>query len=143
MWPRMSEQESATHARHEDDALKREFRSELQRRWAARGEDWREPDMPDEDEPEADRALAGSADALLAGVADRDAIELRSDLARHLDRTAFPGTRAHLLTILEAHSAGQPLRDLVASLPAGTRIASLADLLAALGLPVEGTAPSN
>jgi hypothetical protein len=35
----MSEQESATHARHEDDALKREFRSELQRRRAARGED--------------------------------------------------------------------------------------------------------
>jgi hypothetical protein len=134
----MSEQESATHARHEDDALKREFRGELQRRWAARGEDWREPDMPDEDEPEADRALAGSADARLAGVADRDAIELRSDLARHLDRTAFPGTRAHLLRILEAHGAEQRLRDLVAALPAGTKVASLADLLAALGLPAEG-----
>jgi len=138
MWPRMSEQESATHARHEDDALKREFRSELQRRWAARGEDWREPDMPDEDEPEADRALAGSADALLAGVEDRDAIELRSELARHLDRTAFPGTRAHLLTILQAHSAEQRLRDLVASLPDGSRFARFGDLVAALGLPVEG-----
>jgi hypothetical protein len=134
----MSEQESATHARHEDDALKREFRSELQRRWAARGEDWREPDMPDEDEPEADRALAGSADARLAGVEDRDTIELRSDLARHLDRTAFPGTRAHLLTILEAHGAEQRLHDLVASLPAGTKVASLADLLTALGLPAGG-----
>jgi hypothetical protein len=132
----MSEQESATHGRQEDDALKREFRGELERRRAVRGEDWREPDMPDEDEPEADRALAGSPEAALAGQ-PREAIELRSDLARHLDRTAFPGTRAHLLKILAAHQAEQRLRDLVASLPAGTKYASLAEVLTALGLPVE------
>jgi hypothetical protein len=132
----MSEQESATHGRQEDDALKREFRSELQRRRATRGEDWREPDMPDDDEPEAERALAGSPDAALAGQ-PREAIEVRSDLARHLDRTAFPGTRAHLLKILAAHQADQRLRDMVGSLPAGARFASLAELLTALGLPVE------
>jgi len=133
----MSEQESATHGRHEDDALKREFRSELQRRWAARGEDWREPDMPDEDEPEADRALAGSPETL-ARTANWDAIELRSDLARHLDRTAFPGTRDHLVKILAAHSAEQRLRDLVSSLPDGMTFARFAELLTALGVPVEG-----
>ncbi len=137
MGPRMSEQESATHGRHEDDALKREFRSELQRRWAVRGEDWREPDMPDEDEADADRALAGSPDAGLAGVENRDAIELRSDLARHLDRTAFPGTRAHLLRILVAHHAEQRLQDLVATLPGRGSYASLGEVLTALGLPVE------
>src|SRR5712691_13073749 len=31
---------------------------------------------------------------------DWEAIELRSDLARHLDRTAFPATRAYLLETL-------------------------------------------
>jgi hypothetical protein len=132
----MSEQESATHGRPEDDALKREFRSELERRRSTRGEDWREPDMPDEDEPDADRALTGSAGARL-GAEDWDAVELRSDLARHLDRTAFPGTRAHLLKILEAHHAEQRLQDLVATLPGRPRYASLAELLTALGLPVE------
>lgn len=131
----MSEQESGTHGPHEDDLLKKEFRSELEAR--TRGEDWREPDMPDEDEPEADRALAGSPEALLAGVEDWDAIELRSDLARHLDRTAFPGTRDHLLAVLAAHQAEQRLQDLVASLPAGSEFSSLAELLSALGLPVE------
>lgn len=134
----MAEQESAMHGRHEDDALKREFRAELERRRAARGEDWREPDMPAEDEPEADRALAGSPEAQLAGTADLNAIELRSDLARHLDRTAFPGTRAHLLKILTAHGADQRLRDLVSSLPGTGSFASLAEVLAALDLPVEG-----
>ena len=133
----MSEQESTTHGRHEDDALKREFRSELQRRRAARGEDWREPDMPDDDEADADRALAGSPDAQLAGVENRDAIGLRSDLARHLDRNAFPGTRVHLLRILAAHHAEQRLQDLVATLPGRARYASLGEVLTALGLPVE------
>ena len=133
----MSEQESGTHGAQEDDLLTKEFRSERTAgRWT-RGEDWREPDMPDEDEPEADRALAGSPEALLAGVEDWDAIELRSDLARHLDRTAFPGTREHLAEVLAAHQAEQRLQDLVASLPATSTFASLADLLTALGLPVE------
>jgi hypothetical protein len=134
----MSEQESATHGRHEDDALKREFRGELQRRRATRGEDWREPDMPDEDEPEADRAIAGSPETRLAGAVDWEAIEMRSDLARHLDRTAFPGTPDHLVEILAAHNAEQRLRDLVSSLPDGVTFTRFAELLAALGLPVEG-----
>jgi hypothetical protein len=133
----MSEQESGTHGAQEDDLLKKEFRSERQAGWSNRGEDWREPDMPDDDEPEADRALAGSAGSRLAGVEDWDAIELRSDLARHLDRTAFPGTREHLAEVLAAHQAQQRLQDMVASLPAKARFSSLAELLAALGLPVE------
>jgi hypothetical protein len=132
----MSEQESGTHGAHEDDLLKKEFRSELEARRWTRGEDWREPDMPDEDEPDADRALTGSLGAQMAGE-DWDAIELRSDLARHLDRTAFPGTRDHLVSVLEAHQAEQRLQDLIASLPARSRFASLAELLTALGLPVE------
>jgi hypothetical protein len=133
----MSEQESGTHGAQEDDLLKKEFRSEREAgRWT-RGEDWREPDMPDEDEPEADRALVGSPDALLAGVEDFDAIELRSDLARHLDRTAFPGTREHLAEVLAAHQAEQRLQDLIAALPAKSKFANLAELLTALGLPVE------
>jgi hypothetical protein len=133
----MSEQETGKHGPQEDDALKRGFRSEVEARRWTRGEDWREPDMPDEDEPEADRALAGSAGARLAGVEDWEAVELRSDLARHLDRTAFPGTRAHLLKILAAHQAAQRLQDLVATLPGRTKYSSLGDLLLALNLPVE------
>jgi hypothetical protein len=128
----MSEQVSGTHGPREDDALKREVRSELE----GHREEWREPDLPDEDELEATGALEGRFGGTPEGE-DWEAIELRSDLARHLDRTTFPATRSHLLETLAAHQAGQRLVDLVSSLPDGATFASLAELLPALGLPVE------
>jgi Protein of unknown function (DUF2795) len=126
----MSEQISGTHGAAEDDAIKRQDRSELQ----AHGEEWPEPESSDEGEGEATWAPEGR----FAGTGeDWQAIELRSDLARHLDRTAFPATRAHLLDALTARQAEQRLLDLVSSLPDDAAFASLGELLPALGLPVE------
>jgi hypothetical protein len=128
----MSEQVSGTHGPREDDAIKRQDRSELQ----AHGEEWPEPESPGEDEPQA----AWAPEARFAGTPhgeDWEAIELRSDLARHLDRHAFPATRAHLLEALAANQADQRLLDLVSSLPDGTAFTSLGELVRALGLPME------
>ncbi len=126
----MSEQVSGTHGPAEDDALKREFRSELH----GHREEWREPELATEDDPEVDWALEGR---LAVPPGPERAIELRSDLARHLDRTTFPATRAHLLETLTARQAEQPLLDLVSSLPDDGRFASLGELVRALGLPIE------
>jgi hypothetical protein len=128
----MSEQVSGTHGPREDDAIKRQDRSELQ----AHGEEWPEPESAGEDEPEATWAPEGRFAGTPAGE-DWGAIELRSDLARHLDRTAFPATRARLLETLEGHQAEQRLLDLVSPLPDGATFASLGELLRALGLPME------
>ncbi|HUY49858.1 MAG TPA: DUF2795 domain-containing protein [Streptosporangiaceae bacterium] len=128
----MSEQVSGTHGPAEDDAIKRQDRSELQ----AHGEEWPEPESSGEAEPTATWAPEGRFAGTLPGE-DWAAIELRSDLARHLDRTAFPATRAHLLTTLAAHQAEQRLLDLVSPLPDGATFASLGELLRALGLPME------
>jgi len=126
----MSEQVSGTHGPAEDDAIKRQDRSELQ----AHGDEWPDPES-DEDEPDATWAATGR----FAGTPEEDfqTIELRSDLARHLDRAAFPATRDHLLETLEAHQAEQRLLDVVSSLPGGATYASLGELLRALGLPIE------
>jgi hypothetical protein len=132
----MSEQESGTHGPREDDALKREVRSELQAHRATRAEEWLEPEPPGEDEPEATWALEGRPGATPPGE-DWETIELRSNLARHLDRTAFPATRAHLLQTLTGHQAEQRLLDLVSALPESATFASLGELLRALGIPVE------
>src|SRR5260221_2236646 len=110
----MSEQVSGTHGPAEDDAIKRQDRSELQ----AHGEEWPEPESSGEDEPGATWAPEGRFAGTPLGE-DWQAIELRSELARHLDRTVFPATRAHLLENLLAHQAQQRLLDLVSSLPAG------------------------
>lgn len=132
----MSEQDSATHGARQDDALKREVRSELQANRATRAEEWLEPEPPGEDEPEATWAPEGRPGGTPPGE-DWDTIELRSDLARHLDRTAFPATRAHLLDVLASHQAEQRLLDLVSPLPDDATFASLGELLRALGLPIE------
>ena len=128
----MSEQFSATHGPAEDEAIKRQERAELQ----AHGEEWPEPESDAEEAADATWASPGRF-AGTPGFADWDAIELRSDLARHLDRTAFPATREQLLEILSGHGADDRLLDLVSSLPGRARFASLAELIRALGLPLE------
>jgi hypothetical protein len=127
----MSEQVSGTHGPAEDDAIKRQDRDELR----AHGEEWPEPDA-DEDDPDTTWAATGRFAGTPSGE-DWDAIELRSELGRHLDRATFPATRAHLLETLTAHQAEQRLLDMVSSLPAGGTFGSLAELLQALGVPQE------
>ena len=128
----MSEQFSATHGPAEDEAIKRQEAAELR----AHGEEWPEPESDAEEAADATWASPGRF-AGTPGFADWEAIELRSDLARHLDRTAFPATREHLLETLSGHGADDRLLDLVSSLPGRARFTSLAELLRALGLPVE------
>lgn len=127
----MGEQVSGTHGPREDDAIKRQDRSELQ----AHGDEWPEPESSGDDEPKATWAPEGRFAGAPHGE-DWEAIELRSNLARHLDRTAFPATRADLLKVLAARQAEQRILDLVSSLPDAT-FASLGELVRALGLPME------
>jgi Protein of unknown function (DUF2795) len=127
----MSEQASAKHGPVEDDAIKRQDRSDLQ----ARSDEW-----PDPESAETDGGARWAPEGRFAGtqpLEDWQAIELRSDLARRLNRTAFPATRSHLLEVLNAQDSGQRLVDLVSSLPDDTRFGNLGELLRGLGLPVE------
>ena len=128
----MGEQASGTHGPAEDDLIKRQDEAELQ----AHGERWPESEAAGEDGPEATWAPEGRFAGTPPGE-ERQAIELRSDLARHLDRAAFPATRAELVETLAAHEAEQRLLDLVSSLPESATFASLHELVRALGLPVE------
>jgi hypothetical protein len=128
----MSEQFSGTHGPAEDDAIKRQDRSELQ----AHGDEWPDPEQSDEGDSDATWAPEGRFAGSPQGE-DLAAIDLRSDLARHLDRDAFPATRAQLLAVLQAHQAGDRLVDLVSSLPDGTKFATLSELLRAAGLPFD------
>jgi hypothetical protein len=128
----VSEQFSATHGPAEDEAIKRQEAAELR----AHGEEWPEPESDPEEAADATWASPGRF-AGTPGFADWEAIELRSDLARHLDRTAFPATREHLLETLSGHGADDRLLDLVSSLTGRARFGSLAELLRALGLPLE------
>jgi hypothetical protein len=127
-------QVGGTHGPHADDALKKEVRSELRAGHATR-EEWHEPEPPGEDQPEATWALAGRPSPDRGP--DADLLELRSDLARHLDRAVFPARRGRLLATLARRHAPQPLADLVAQLPARATFRNVGDVARALGLPAE------
>src|SRR5580704_5439932 len=100
----MSEQVSATHGPAEDDHIKRQDRTELQEH----GEEWPDPE-------ESDEWPGGGSWAPEARFADTpdgpdfQAIELHSELARHLDRTTFPATREQLIRTLMDRQAEQPV----------------------------------
>jgi hypothetical protein len=129
----VSEQISGTHGPAEDDAIKRQDRSELR----AYAEEWPGPTSPDDDDNPGGTWAETGRFAQTPGSENWDAIELRSELARHLDRASFPASRADLLEILTARQAEQRLLDMVSSLPEGARFDSLAELVRAVGLPIE------
>ena len=129
----MSEQASGTHGPLRDDAIKRQDEAEA-RQYAG---EWPEPEEEPEDETEREATWAPAA-RLAESPAPENwaAVELRSDLARHLDRTVWPVSRERLLEILAERNAGDKLLELATSLPEG-HYGSLRELLRALDLEPE------
>ena len=130
----MSEQASGTHGPVRDEAIKRQDEAEA-RQYAG---EWPEPEEEPEDETEREAVWAPAA-RLSESPASEDfaAVELRSDLARHLDRSDWPVSGGRLLEILTERNAGDRLVELAGTLPKGQRYASLSELLRALDLEPE------
>ena len=130
----MSEQASGTHGPLRDEAIKRQDEAEAQE-YAG---EWPGPDEEPEDETEREATWAPAARLAESLVPeDWEAVELRSDLARHLDRSDWPVTAGRLREILTDRYAGDRLLELAASLPDGQRYQSLHELLQALDLEPE------
>jgi hypothetical protein len=130
----VSEQASDTHGPLRDEAIKRQDEAEA-RQYAG---EWPEPGEEPEDETEREAVWAPAARLEESpGGENWAAVELRSDLARHLDRTVWPVSRERLLEILTERDAGDRLLELAASLPEGQRYSSLRELLRALDLEPE------
>ena len=90
----MSEQGSGTHGPVRDDAIKSQDEAEA-RDYV---EEWPEPETEPDDETERQATWApGARLADSPTPEDWEAVELRSDLARRLDRTVWPATRERLL----------------------------------------------
>ncbi|HEY2505339.1 MAG TPA: DUF2795 domain-containing protein [Streptosporangiaceae bacterium] len=126
-----------THGPQRDDVLKREVASEIRANRATSTQEWREPEPPGDDQPEATPILAGRPWAAAGSGPDPDGVQLRSDLAVHLNRAIFPADRSTLLQALGAHYAPQHLLDVVATLPSGRVWHRITEVLEDLGVPVE------
>jgi hypothetical protein len=130
----VSEQASGTHGPARDEAIKRQDQAEA----AQYAAEWPDPDEEPDDETEREAVWAPAARlAQSPAPEDWEAVELRSDLARNLDRTVWPVTRERLLEILTERYAGDRLLELAAALPEGRRYENLGALTRALGLEPE------
>ena len=130
----MSEQASGTHGPLRDEAIKSQDEAEA-RQYAG---EWPGPEEEPEDETEREATWAPAARLSESPASeDWEAVELRSDLARHLDRTVWPVGRDRLVEILTERNAGDGLLELTGSLPKGQRYESLRELLRALDLEPE------
>jgi len=139
-----------------DDELKKEIQGELKASRAVRAREEFETELPDSDRsvdrsagraanPSADRTpadrtpaepVAAPVGAPPAGMTPHG-VAVRSELARHLDRTVYPAKRSALLGALHRHQAPDTLLEHVASLPPDEQYPNVQAVVRALGFGVE------
>ncbi|WP_369213186.1 DUF2795 domain-containing protein [Streptomyces flavofungini] len=99
-----------------DDELKHEMEGHLRSGHPTHAEEAYEPEPPADDDIRTD----GGED-------------LRSELARHLQRTTFPADRQAVLEALEANHAPEATLEAVRRLPEGGEYANATEIARALG----------
>ncbi|SCK41482.1 DUF2795 domain-containing protein [Streptomyces sp. WMMB 322] len=118
---------------HRDDEAKREMQGWIRSGHPTRAEEWDDPEPGADDDPEITEhpVQQGRRDP------DREEAEdeaLRSELARHLGRRAFPADREGLKRTLLDQYAPEPLVETVRELPKdGDTYGNVQEVMAALG----------
>lgn len=101
----------------------------------SRVEEWREAEPSGDDQPVPDAVLNG--DARESPGLGHDEIELRSELAKRLRKSAFPADREVLYGVAAEERAPGPILDLIRRLPDGRTFENTQDVWQALGGSVE------
>jgi hypothetical protein len=127
------ERGSDKHSPRVDEELDHETRSLQQGApIESRVEEFREQEGPGEDQPTPEPHLTEATASL-----DLDDAEARSEIARYLDPSGFPGDRDGLLDNAEANNAPEVVLERLQALPAGRTYEGMPDVWAALGGTVE------
>jgi hypothetical protein len=122
----------------EDEQLAHETEGLVRSGHPTRVEEFRDPEPAGEDQPTGDEHLMGPGrEPGTAPGLSNDDIEVRSEIARFLDRAALPGSRDDLLASAEGHQATERVLDLLRQLPEGTQFENVQDVARALGLGTE------
>jgi hypothetical protein len=117
-----------------DDELARETRGHVQGGHSPRVEDWREPEPPGEDQPEASRVpgIAETVSAAPPGMSRED-VARRSEFATALRPSAFPADRDELVRVATEENAPDAILAELRRLPSGQRFATPDEVWRALG----------
>jgi hypothetical protein len=129
-------QQTDKHGRLLDEELQHETRGLVQGGRSSRAEEWRDPEPAGEDQPTGDRIYPENRRGNPEGMTQTD-VDERSDIARSLGTSAFPGTREELVAIAADNEATDHVLSLLRSLPADQTFENVQDVATALGLHVE------
>jgi len=132
----VSQQQSGPVGPREDDQLKHETQGLEKAGHSTRAEEWRDPEPSGEDQPAGEGTLAtegmrGTPD----GMSNAD-VEDRSDIARYLGVSAYPGSRDDLVAFAEEQQAPDNVLRQLRSLP-DRQYENTQDVAKALGIGVE------
>lgn len=120
-----------------DEQLAHETAGLVQSGHSTRAEEWRDPEPAGEDQPTGDVGILPPDRRGTPPGMTVDDVEIRSEIARFLDRTALPGGRDDLVRAAESHQAPARVVDRLASLPADGHFENVQDVARALGLGTE------
>src|SRR3954451_12538619 len=119
-----------------DEELQHETRGLVQGGRSSRAEEWRDPEPAGEDQPTGDRIYPEDRRGNPEGMTQTD-VDERSDIARSLGTSAFPGTRDELVAVAAENEATDHVLSLLRSLPGDQTFENVQDVATALGLHVE------
>ncbi|MGN6330245.1 MAG: DUF2795 domain-containing protein [Motilibacteraceae bacterium] len=124
---------SDKHSARVDDQLEHELEGMQRAGRSTHAEEWKDPEPSGEDQPDVDRVPDGTfVGGVPQGVTPEE-VAARSDVARFLGLSAFPGDREALLAAAEANEAPDGVLADLRRLPAGEQFANLQDAWRALG----------
>ncbi|CAL9377026.1 DUF2795 domain-containing protein [Streptomyces griseomycini] len=118
-----------------DDEMKHELEGHLRSGRPAHVEEASDPEPPADDDIRVDPGgpVPPPGEERDRARAEAEADSLRLELARHLDRTAFPADRRSVLDALEAHHAPDPVLEAARGLPEDGTYADVTGIVEALG----------
>ncbi|MBX6721768.1 MAG: DUF2795 domain-containing protein [Dactylosporangium sp.] len=128
------ERGNTKHGPNVDDQMAHEVRGLLQGGpMDGRGEEWREPEPPGEDQPEATAIPAGERRGGAPAPLTAEEVEARSQLGRYIPLSALPGDRDSLLRAAQESEAPDAVLAELGRLPAGRDFETVSQVWAALG----------
>ena len=131
------ERGSDKHSPRLDEELEHETEGPVRSGHSTHAEEWKDPEPPGEDQPDADLA----PDSTLVGGTPTgmtpDDVEGRAELASYIGKDAYPVVRAQVIDLVLRRHAPDRIVDLVKNLPSDRPFHNINDIWIAVGGHVE------
>jgi hypothetical protein len=120
-----------------DDELKHETEGLVRAGHTTHAEEWKDPEPPGEDQPDADLAPEGTLHGGTPQGMSSDDVDGRAELATYIGKDAYPLIREQIIDLVIDRQAPDRVISLVRDLPAGREFANINEVWTALGGHVE------